>query len=259
MLRLFFVLSGLLSLAVSFGQKKDKAWKTNFGIEGGLSIGGITPSTAPDNPLVQGGAVLKGGFGLTGGASLQFIKTKKKSDGRIAPLLGFQLKALYNNFTSMADGVFPTYNDQTIKITEFAVPLLFNLCISSKEADIAPSRDPDKIEISRGSRDGEYEGRYTPGQYHAGYHTTLAVFIYAGPQIGFLNNVVYESGNAGYKSGFESVRKNLKSNNLSAVGGIRFVAGRTCFDISYQKGLQSVYNGADVYINSWIGKFGILF
>ncbi len=259
MKKIFLLLLFTHGFTATRAQKKDKQWKTNFGIDIGIPFGGLTPTTGSGNPMVQGGATLKDGMGFSGGATIQFIKTKKKSDGRIAPAFGIQLKALYNNFVSTASGVYPSYDDQTIKISEMAVPILFKVCIMSKEGDIKSSTDPDVIEIRKGSHDGEYEGRYTPGQYHAGYHTTVAVFIYAGPQIGFLNNTTFESSSATYKTGFETIRKNLKSNNISVVGGMQFMLGRTYFDVSYQKGLQTIYNGANVFMNGLIGRFGVLF
>lgn len=242
-----------------FCQSKNKSWKTNFGIDLGLPVVGLTPTAAPDNPMVQGGATIRNEMGYSGGLVLQFMKTKKKSDGRVAPAFGIQIKGLYNYFMCIADGEFPTYNDQNFEIGEMAIPVLFKACLFSKEADIAPSRDPDKIEISRGARPGEYEGRYTPGQYHAGYRTTLAVFLYAGPQIGVINDIVYESSSSSYKSAFENLRPNLKKTNMSVVGGIQFTGGRIYLDISYQRGLQSIYTGKEVFISGGIGRIGILF
>lgn len=255
-----FLLPGLiLFFGPVFSQSKNKSWKTNFGIDLGLPVVGLTPTTAPGNPMVQGGVTLKNEMGYSGGLVLQFMKTKEKPGGRIAPSFGIQLKGLYNYFSGRADGVFPTYDDQTIGIGEMAIPVLFKVCLLSKEVDVPASRDPDKIEIRRGHRDGEYEGRYTPGQYHDGYRTSAAVFLYAGPQMGFINNITYNSSSSTYKSAFENMRTNLKSTNISFVAGMQLMVGRAYLDISYQRGLQTIYEGKNVFISGAIGRIGILF
>ena len=246
---------GFFFLQNSFAQKK---WKPNLGIEFGFTFGGLTPTTNSDNPLVQGATTLRNGGGFSGGISTQFIKTKEKSNGKLAPSYGFQLKASYNSHESTADGVFPTYDDQTIKMTEIAIPVLFKVCLGSKEVNVSASQDADKYEVRKGSNNNEYEVWHHPGQYHAGYRTTRTVYFYAGPQFGFLNTKYVSTSNS-YETGFESVEKNLKGNNLSVVGGFEFILGRTTMDFSYQKGLQTIYNGADVHLNAFIFKFGILF
>lgn len=251
------VLAFLVCLQAS--AQTPRSWKMNFGLDFGLPIGGLRPFAAPDNPLVQGGATLEDGFGISGGALSRITWSRKKSNGNVVPSLSIELKATFSKFSSTATGVFPTYEDQTISIKELQFPLLFKFCILSKESDVEGTRDPDKYVVREGAHDNEYEVYVYPGQFHPGYRTTISIFPYVGPQMGFIRDAVMESSNGGYRDGFNSVKSHITDTDLSLVAGIQFMMGRGYFDFGHQQSLQSIYNGADVVINGWTGRFGFVF
>jgi hypothetical protein len=249
-----FILSGLILLCAlnGYSQKKGKA---NFSIEFGLPLVGISPTTGATNPIIQGNEEWSTNMGFSGGISAEYIGSRKKKNGKVMPGFGIKTKALYNYYEF---GNQQFLDDEVLKISGVSIPVLLKFCIGSGEVDVKSSQDPDKYSARR-INDREIEVTRHPGQFNPGYRTTRSFFLYFGPQYSSFNEITYDSDNSGYKSGYKAVEKNIKKNELAYVLGMEIWLGRIYLDLSYQKSSSSIYTGGSVYLQGFMGRFGIAF
>ncbi len=248
---LIILFTGVVSTATA----QSKKLKNNFGLEIGLPLANFNPATKTENPLIQGSDPVKSGMGFTGGVFAEFMRARKKTNGEYGPGGGVKIRLLYNYFE--VDNL-EILNGETFKLSYIAGSVVYKVCLSSKEVDVPPSKDPDNIEIKK--RDPRtYDITYNEGRSYSGYRTTRSFFIYFGPQFSSLQSILYKSDNSSYTDGFTSKEKNVKKTDIALVGGVELWIGRLYLDLSYQKGLQPIYNGANVYLNGFVGKFGLAF
>jgi len=252
MKKILLLLLAIQPFTGTFSQKKGKP---NFGIEMGFTVVGMDQLTRAGNPLIQANESLKKNIGFTGGAFAEYIGTRKKKNGTLAPGWGIKVKATYS-FSEAYSESFTT--DETISLGYMQVPLLFKICLGSGEVNVSSHRSDDTYEVRRKSGN-EYEITHHPGQFTPGYRTTRSFFLYFGPQMGFVNNVGYNAAESSYETAFETKKQNIEKSYLSYIGGMELWVGRIYLDLSYQVGQGSIYKGSDVALSGFTGKFGIAF
>lgn len=254
-MRVIIIFINLCLIMVFEVNAQIKKSKSIFGIEFGFPIAKINPVNNPDNPLIQGSDPLVGGLGFSGGVFAEFMGVRKKTDGRYGPGGGIKLRFQYSQ-QYIENGKF--LNGETFTFNYIFASLVYKICIGSGEVDIPPSKDSDTYR-ARKLTPNVWELEVQEGRTHPGYRTTRSFFLYIGPQTGSLQSLAYESDNSNYESSFKSVRPNVKKTDIALVGGAEIWVGRIYLDLSYQRGIQSIYTGSNVYLNAFVFKFGIGF
>jgi len=244
-----------------FSSGFSQSWKTNFGIDGGGWWGGSGMSSlrAASNPLIRSDF----SFNYCGSADFyaEFLSTHTRQDpqwGKIAPGFGIKTKLDWEFFyadNSSAGG------GESLGLNYMDVPFLLEYCLSYHQGVTRGYVSPSS------SYTTEYdhpEGNYThiittttPAQYHSGGQPmSTGIVIYGGPQICYLFKSFHDvNGNK-----YDPINDpNLTTTYAGIVGGFTFWIHEINFDISYQKGLQSIYRNKDLYINGFLFKVGINF
>ncbi len=174
--------------------------------------------------------------------------------GARMPGIGFKTKLDWEFFEATNGG-------ESVGLNFLDIPFLFEYCLGYHEGVAAPHA------IAGSSTTTTFdhpELNYThvitvtrgPGYDPGGYPVSRATFIYFGPQICDLFKSFHDtpSGNTS-----PITDPNLRSTYVGLVGGFTFWINYLNLDLSYQKGLQSIYTGKDVYINGFIFKIGVNF
>ncbi|MDP4284495.1 MAG: hypothetical protein Q8891_08735 [Bacteroidota bacterium] len=253
----YFCFVLLLALTqISFSQKK---WATNFGFEVGtdgmFGLVGVTPLKPTDNPLVQSNNV-SAKYAVAAGFYAEFLQLRKRADskwGSTAPSFGIKTKLDWQFFRAdnSSDG-----GGESFGLNYANVPVLFEYCLGYHQGVTRASRTPgtttyNGVENSDGSftvTERSTSGTYNPG----GQKTSTGTFIYFGPQISYL----FKSFNY---TGDPIKDANLKNTYVGVVGGFTFCTHKLNFDLSYQQGITSIYNGKNVTVNGFMLRIGVNF
>lgn len=244
----------LLLTQISFSQKK---WTTNFGIEAGTDAwtgqAGVTPLKKADNPLIN--SDLKRQYAVAAGLYVEFLQLKNRANaywGATAPGFGIKTKLDWQFFYADNSN---NGGGEHFGLNYVNIPVLFEYCLGYHQGVTTPSVTPGNTTIT------EYDHTdythiittTTPSHYNrGGSKTEGGTFIYFGPQVSYL----FKSFNY---SGATIKDPNLKNNYIGLVGGFTFWVHRANFDISYQKGMTSIYNGKNVTIDGFLLRFAINF
>jgi len=248
------LLSLLLLLAlISPSLAQDKKWATNIGIEVGtdaaFGLAGVSLLNVADNPLVN--SDLKRFWAANAGLYFEFLKLNRKSD-IVKPTFGFKTKIEYNLFD--ADNSKESGGEE-LMLNSVGVPLLFEICLGHSEGIETSIFYPGSTTY-KGTRHSDNSvtitEQSTPGSYsRGGGRTSWGTFIYFGPKMCYL----FKSLNTGK----EIEDENFVKNYTALVGGITFYRGRMNLDLSYQKGMTSIYKGRDITIDGFLVTLGINF
>lgn len=234
---------------------QSKKTKSIFGFEFGFPVMKFNPSEKSGNPLIQGPDPVQGGLGFNGGVFAEFINARKNSSGKYGPGGGLKIRFLYNYFEMGNNQIL---KDELYKIGYMSGSLVYKICLGSQEVTVPASRDNDEVEFrQRDSR--TWDVYYKEGKYNPSYQTVRSFFLYFGPQYSSLNSMIYETDNASYESSYNSKKGNINNSDLAVVAGLEIWLGKIYIDLGYQRSVQSIYNGTDVFISGFIGKFGIGF
>lgn len=250
---LFLIIIGIAFSSIASGQ----SWKTYVGIDGGgwWGLSGMSSLNKSGNPLVV--SDLHDSYSYSADFYAEFLQINARQDerwGKLAPGFGIKTKLDWEFFE--ADN--GTGGDQAIGLNYLDVPLLFEYCLSFHEGNTQGFTSPGS------SNTQVYDHSYyehiitttTSAQYHPAGRGCTSFFIYGGPQICYL----FKSYNDTQSGDFEPINNpDLKTSYLGLIGGFTYCINSFNLDISYERGLQSIYNGSNVYINGFLFKIGINF
>lgn len=255
MKKYFFPFFLLLLTQISFSQKK---WVTNFGIEAGtdamFGIAGVTPLKKADNPLIN--SDLKRQYAVAAGIYVEFLQLKNRANakwGATAPGFGIKTKLdwqfFYANNSNNGGG-------ESLGLNYINIPVLFEYCLGYHQGVTTASYTPGTTTYNgRANSDGSVTvtENSTSGTYNrGGSKTEMGTFFYFGPQMNYL----FKSFNY---NGATIKDPNLKNTYIGLVGGFTFWVHKVNFDLSYQKGMTSIYNGKTVTIDGYLLRIAINF
>lgn len=236
----------------------QQSWKTNFGIDGGgwWGMSGMSSLKQATNPLISSN--LGDSYSLSADFYAEFLKIRTRSDnkwGNKAPGVGIKTKLDWEFF--YADN--GSGGGESIGLNYLDVPVLFEYCLSFHQGVTRAGVTPGNSTTSVYDH-SDYTHIITvttPSHYNpGGAPTSSAIFIYAGPQVCYLFKSFHDVGT----NKFNPINDpNLRTSYLGLVTGFTFWLNQMNFDLSYQKGLQSIYNNKDLYINGFLFKVGISF
>jgi len=244
----------LLLTQISFSQKK---WTTNFGIEAGTDgwtgQAGVTPLKLKDNPLIH--SDLKRQYAVAAAFYAEFLQLKKRTFtkwGATAPGFGIKTKLDWQFFRADNSN---SGGGEALGLNYANIPVLFEYCLGYHQGVTRGGVVPGNTTVS------EYDhtdythiitnttsSHYNPG----GAKTESGTFIYFGPQVSYL----FKSFNY---SGAMIKDANIKNNYIGLVGGFTFWIHKLNLDLSYQKGMTSIYNGKNITVDGFLLRVGINF
>jgi hypothetical protein len=252
-----FVINLSLSNAQSNNAgNRDNQWKFNTGLDIGAWWGGTGLSSIKQasNPLLSSN--LTSQVAYSGDIYFEWLH-KKKLTNKIGPGFGIKTKLVWDYFTANNAQSGNSYESVTLNYAN--VPVLFEYCLSFKNKVTSAHYTPATSNTTTTVIDhGYYANEYsytntTPGGYYAGgVPFSDAIFIYGGPQIAYLTK--------GYHNvnGISNVINdpNFRNSYAGVIGGFCFYLNHINLDISYQRGLTSIYSGKNLYINGFLFKAG---
>jgi hypothetical protein len=264
MKKTILLLSLIASFLPVFGQKHTAAF--NFGIEAGSDflsgIAGMSPMDNADNPLV-GGDYFNRKYEIEGGFYAEYLhlhhRKKLNSWGNsINPDFGIKFNPNWTYFhadnSGQPNGTLAT---QYVGLNYANFPIVFEYCLGYKQGVSTSSYTPGTTTYH-----SEYDGldnsvtttaTNTPGQYNPGGEpVSKGFFIYIGPKISYL----FKSDNY---TGNPINDPNLKKTYMGVTGGMTLEFRAVNLDLSYQKGLTSIYSGKNVMVNGFLLRIGINF
>jgi hypothetical protein len=221
-----------------------------LGTDGYFGLMGMSATNKVDNPLVK--ADVKNKYAFSGSFSLEFLNLHSRSQstyGRTAPGFGIKTKAewMFTFADNSADG-----GGENLGLNFLNVPLLLEACLGYSKGVSRASRTPDKDTYNShidGFGNITTEHRYQPGVYSPGGNPiSTASFIYAGPQICYIVKSFHNNS--------PITDANLNNNTLAFVGGFNFWFPGINLDVSYQKGLTSIYNNKTVMMDGFMLRLG---
>jgi hypothetical protein len=234
-------------------------WKTNIGIEGGgwWGMSGMSSLKQANNPLANSN--LGSSYSVSADFYADFLSMRKRTNakwGSTAPGFGIKTKLDWEYF--YADNS-SSGGGESIGMNYLDVPILFEYCLSFHEGVTRAGVTPENSTTSVYDHT-DYTHIITvttPSHYNpGGAPTSTATFIYAGPQICYLFKSFHNTGSINSSPINDP---NLRNSYIGLVAGFTFWLNQLNFDLSYQKGLQSIYSGKDLYINGFLFKVGINF
>ncbi len=246
----------LVSTIICVGQKSK--WKSYIGIEAGGDLGlktvGLSTLKAKENPLVSND--LDRNYAFEFGLYADFFKLRNRSNstwGNKMPGFGIRTGVNWTFFRAdnSADG-----GGESLGFNYANVPLLLEICVGYKQGVTSAYTTPGTTTY-KGTRNSDgsvtvtessTNSTYSPG----GAKTSGGALLYFGPQYSYLAKSFHSTESP-------IANTNLNKNYVSIVGGIIFWMNLICFDFSYQKGLNSIYNGKDITIDGFVVKLGINF
>ncbi|OIR13174.1 hypothetical protein GALL_55590 [mine drainage metagenome] len=219
-----------------------------------FGLAGISTLKKADNPLVN--SDLNRNYAVSADLYLEFLKLEKRSDtkwGSITPTFGIKTKLEWDFYRAdnSKDG-----GSESFGLNYLSIPVLFEYCLSYHQGVTTASHTPGET-VYHGSRNSDgsvtVTENYTPGTYsRGGAKTSGGTFIYLGPKICNLFQSFNYSGNP-------IKDPNLINSYVGIVGGFNFCLHQLNFDLSYQKGLSSIYKGKDITIDGFMLTVGINF
>lgn len=245
-----------LTATASFAQKSS--WTTNLGLELGsdfyTGMAGMSTLKSSDNPLLASDLQRK--YAVEAGLYAEFLNLRERADnqwGKTAP--GFGIKTgltweFYRADNSNNGG------GEAAGLNYASLPVFFEYCVGYHQGVTRAGYTPGTTTYNgRQNSDGSVTvtENSTSGAYYAGGDkTSTGTLLYAGPQINYLFKSFNHSGDPIKDS-------NLKNDYVGFVGGITFWVHQVSFDLSYQKGLTSIYNGKNITVDGFLLKMGINF
>ncbi len=236
-----------------------QAWENNFGIDGGgwWGLSGMSSLKQANNPLIVSN--LDYSYSGSGDIYAEFLKMKKRDNnrwGNRSPDFGIKTKLDWEFFYADNSG---NGGGEAIGLNYLDIPVLFEYCLSYCQGVTRGGVTPEYSHTSvyEHSDYTHVITTTTPAHYNPGGAATChGTFIYAGPQLCYLFKSFHNVGS----DKFNPINDpNLKNTYIGFATGFTFWVHQLNFDLSYQKGLQSIYNGKDLYINGFLFKVGINF
>src|SRR6185312_17008228 len=244
----------LLLTQISFSQKK---WTTNFGIEAGTDgwtgQAGVTPLKLKDNPLIH--SDLKRQYAVAAAFYIEFLQLKKRTVtkwGATAPGFGIKTKLDWQFFRADNSN---SGGGEALGLNYANIPVLFEYCLGYHQGVTRGGVVPGNTTVSEYDHtDYTHIITNTTSSYYSsgGAKTESGTFIYFGPQVSYL----FKSFNY---SGAMIKDANLKNNYIGLVGGFTFWIHKLNLDLSYQKGMTSIYNGKNITVDGFLLRVGINF
>lgn len=225
-------------------------WVGNVSVEAGWAMGGLTTLKATENPLVKTDLVNQGIYEAGMYAELLNVKKRRQPSewGSVKPTFG--IKTGINWTFSKATDEENFNNNESLGLNYINIPFLLEFCLGYKLGVTAASRSSDTYE-GRANYDGSVTIRHTPGTYNpGGSPTQAATFFYTGPTFGYLIKSFNFTGDP-----INNV--NLVKRNIGWNVGLVFWLGKISLDLSYQKGLTTIYKGKDIPNYAYLFKLGI--
>ncbi|MHB1921425.1 MAG: hypothetical protein ACYCOO_04240 [Chitinophagaceae bacterium] len=250
----------LVSLAQNYSSTKasSKSWVFNAGLDLGGWWGGtgVTPLQPATDPLVQSN--LPSQLAYSSDISLEWLHKKSQPD-LLGPGFGIKTKLVWDYFTAGNGG--SGNGAESLTLNYINVPVLLEYCLSFKhKVTQAHYFAPTSSTQTSVYDHGYYQHIITttsrnPGWYYpGGVPYTNATFIFLGPQICYMIQGYHHVKGSVMQESDPSLQKAY----VGLVGGFYFdLAGFINVNISYQRGLTSIYSGKNVYVNGFIFGIGI--
>ncbi|MHB1922821.1 MAG: hypothetical protein ACYCOO_11350 [Chitinophagaceae bacterium] len=237
---------------------QQKKWATNLGIELATDFmtgnAGMSTLKASDNPLVNTDMTRQ--FAAGAGFYVEFVHLHQRPNtgfGGTAPDFGLKTRLEWNYFyanNSKNGGGAATGLNYAV------VPLLLEIPLGYHQGVTLPHYIPgtttyhgvansdNSVTVTENSTSGHY--------YHGGNPISGGTNFYFGPQVSYLIKSFNFSGDP-------IQDPNLKKSYVAFVGGFTLYSGNFNLDFSYEKGLTSIYNGKNIFVDGFLFRLGINF